>query len=121
MEKDVSGKEDIEKVVYLFYEKVKTDEAIGFFFSEVIQVDWEKHLAIMTAFWENALFYTGEYEGTPINAHRKMKRIHAVQPGHFSRWLQLFNQTVDELFAGPNADKMKEHAEAIAEIIRQKM
>ncbi|GAB3428741.1 group III truncated hemoglobin [Niabella aquatica] len=121
MKPDVSNREDIEMVVRSFYEKVKEDAAIGFFFTEVIPVDWKKHIPLMCAFWENVLFFSGNYEGNPITTHRGINQRFATKPEHFQKWLDLFNTSVDDLFAGVNADKMKQHAGSIASVMMQKM
>src|SRR5690606_17043037 len=121
MKPDISSKEDIKKIMEVFYEKVLEDETIGFFFSQVVAINWEKHLPQMCAFWENVLFFTGEYEGNPIVTHRQIHQKHATQPAHFERWMQLFDQTVDAFFAGTNAEKMKQHSKAIATVMMQKL
>ncbi len=121
MKTDLTGPANIEKVVALFYEKVKADDVIGFFFSDVIPVDWSRHLPLMCAFWENVLFYTGDYEGDPLTTHRNLYRLQPTTPEHFERWLQLFAQSVDELYAGVNAAKMKSHARGIAVVMQEKV
>lgn len=121
MKPDISNKNDIKMVIRSFYERVKTDEAIGIFFSEVVVINWETHLKKMCAFWENVLFYTGEYEGNPIVTHRQINQHYDTQPVHFQKWIQLFNETIDASFAGENAEKMKAHAKSIAAVMMKKM
>lgn len=121
MKPDICNKEDIKTIVQLFYEKVKTDDVIGFFFSEVVSINWQKHLPAMCAFWENVLFYTGEYEGNPLESHRKIHVQQHTSPKHFERWIQLWDETLDEHFKGTNADKMKTYAKAIAAIMINKI
>jgi hemoglobin len=38
---------------------------------------------------------------------------------HFDRWLQLFDETVDELFDGPVADRAKARAATMARAIQR--
>lgn len=121
MKQDISNKDDIEMIVKSFYEKVKSDETIGIFFSEVVPINWETHLPKMCAFWENVLFFTGEYEGNPIVTHRQINQQYATEPIHFQKWMQLFDKTIDALFAGTNAEKMKAHAKSIASVMMQKL
>ncbi|MBX3254547.1 MAG: group III truncated hemoglobin [Chitinophagaceae bacterium] len=121
MKPDIASRADIEKVVHLFYDKVKTDEVISFFFFKVIPIDWEQHMSVMCSFWENVLFFTGHYEGNPLVTHRRIHQRHPTQAEHFNRWLVLFNETVDSLFSGPNTDKMKQHAKSIAAVMQQKL
>lgn len=42
--KDLQTREDIELLVDKFYDKVKEDEVIGFFFNDIAKVDWSLHL-----------------------------------------------------------------------------
>ena len=50
MKKDILNRSDIEKVVKLFYQKVREDNIIGPFFNEVIKINWVKHEKILTDF-----------------------------------------------------------------------
>lgn len=121
MKRDIANRNDIEEIVSLFYERMKKDEKINFFFTEVVVTDWEKHREQMCAFWENVLFYTGEYEGNPLVTHRNINEKHPTSAKHFKRWFHHFNQTVDELFEGKNTQRMKDHARKIASIMQQKI
>ncbi|HRP52197.1 MAG TPA: group III truncated hemoglobin [Fluviicola sp.] len=119
MKKDILNRSDIEKVVKLFYQKVREDNIIGSFFNEVIKINWVKHEKILTDFWENALLYSGEYEGNPILKHKEINAKFKTKTIHFKRWEELFNQTIDELFKGENAQKMKSQAAAISLVMQQ--
>ncbi|HRO76973.1 MAG TPA: group III truncated hemoglobin [Crocinitomicaceae bacterium] len=117
MKTDITTKADIDKIVFHFYEKVKVDEKIGYFFSDVMKLNWEKHTQKMSNFWENVLFYTGDYSGDPLNAHKEFHKHFPTTKGHFERWKELFNETLDEYFEGKNTEKIKEHASAIADVM----
>lgn len=121
MKPDICNKYDIEMVVKSFYAKVKSDEKIRFFFSEVIPINWDIHIPKMCAFWENVLFFSGEYEGNPIVTHRKINQQHATNSAHFLRWMELFDETIDEYFKGVNAEKMKAHSKSIATVMMQRL
>lgn len=121
MKPDISSRSDIEKLMKAFYDKVKSDKRIGFFFSRVIPVDWESHMSRMVSFWENVLFYTGNYEGDPLITHQNISRKFETTPEHFERWLQLFCKTTDHLFKGSNAEKIKGHARSIAAVMQQRV
>lgn len=120
MKKDIRDRNDLILLVDSFYEKVRKDELISFFFSDVVSVHWERHLPRMYDFWDNALFYTGAYEGNPMQVHKVIHGMHAMEPQHFERWNKLFNDTVDELFAGDMAELIKQKAQNIATIIQVK-
>lgn len=121
MKKDIESRADIEALVNTFYDKVKQDATIGYFFSEVVQVQWEKHLPIMYTFWENVLFHTGGYEGNPMRQHMAIHAKSAMTHAHFQQWLALFTQTVDELFSGDNAEQIKQRAGSIAMVMELKI
>jgi hemoglobin len=83
-------------------------------FTEVARVDWSEHLPKLTAFWCRALFGQPGYEGNPFRAHLE---VHARAPftlAHFHRWLDLFEETVDLGWAGPNAERAKDLANRVA-------
>ena len=75
MKKDITSRKDIELLVDEFYNKIKKDEQIGFIFTDIAKVNWEKHLPIMYDFFENMLFYTGSYTGNPMELHKHVNRL----------------------------------------------
>lgn len=121
MKHDILVADDIATVIQHFYQKVKNDPQIGFYFSDVVPIQWDRHLKQMCLFWENILFHTGEYEGDPIETHRRVYQIHPTTTKDFEQWMKLFTGTVDALYEGKNVEKMKSHAAAIASIMMQKM
>jgi hemoglobin len=121
MQKDIENRKDIELLVNSFYDKVKTDSVIGHYFTKVIPVNWEKHLPVMYDFWETVLFYTGTYTGNPMLKHMAIHEMSHFTKNHFLQWTYLFNQTVDELFKGPNADAIKERSQNISTVMQIKI
>lgn len=121
MKKDISNKEDIALLVNSFYEKVKNDKTIGFFFNKVVDVNWEKHLPVMYTFWENIIFHSGGYTGNPMQVHTGLHMKHPLQKAHFGKWIELFNATVDELFEGEKAIQAKQRAFSIATVMQIKI
>jgi len=121
MKKDISNKKDVEMLVNRFYDKVKTDEQIGHFFTKVVQVNWEKHLPVMYRFWDNALFFTGVYEGKPLEIHEHLNQLSPISAEHFKRWNELFTQTVDELFEGEKATLAKDRSISISTVMQMKI
>ncbi len=114
MKTDIKNRADIEKLVSVFYGKVKKDSAIGYFFNDVAQVNWEKHLPKMCEFFENILFSSGNYDGNPMSAHEELHRKSEVKGVHFQHWNTLFSATVDELFVGIKAEEIKQRTANIA-------
>lgn len=121
MKKDIQSRMDIEVLVNKFYEKVREDKTIGHYFHEIVPVDWEKHLPIMYNFWENILFYTGTYSGNPMLQHVGIHEKHPMSVNDFTQWNRLFNETVDELFAGNQAETIKQRAQSISTVMQIKL
>ena len=121
MKTDIQDRRDIELLMNSFYDKVKLNPVIGHFFSEVIPVNWEKHLPIMYDFWENIVFASGTYSGNPMVAHKKLHGLHAFSKSDFEEWLKVFKQTVDELFEGEKAELIKQRAQSIATVMQLKI
>ncbi len=118
MKQDITNKQDIILLIDAFYEQVKTDAVIGYFFTEV---NWEAHLPRMYDFWENVVFHTGDYDGNPMIRHQKLHQKSPMRTEHFEHWLILFCQTVDGLFEGAQAEVIKQRAESITTIMQHKI
>lgn len=121
MKRDIINREDISEIIHRFYDQVKTDPEIGFFFSEVVPVNWDQHLPVMVDFWENIVFNTGSYKGNPMPAHMALHQKSAMKAEHFNQWIELFTKTVDQLFEGSNATIMKQRALSIATVMQIKI
>ena len=121
MKKDIENREDIKLLVDTFYRKVVADDTIGFIFTDIVKMDWAKHLPMMYDFWENALFYSGTYTGNPMNLHRHLHHIRPLDGKHFARWVALFAETIDEFFEGEKAILARRRAMRIAIIMEEKI
>jgi len=121
MKKDIESKKDIVKLVDAFYAKVTADEMIGFIFTEKASINWGQHLPIMYSFFENMLLYTGSYTGNPMELHKHVNRLYPLTVEHFSRWIHLFESTVDDLFAGKKAELAKQRTKSIAAVMQIKI
>ena len=108
--KEIKSREDVHLLVTEFYKKVRKDETLGPFFDCI--EDWEEHLDRLTTFWESSLFMKTKYYGNPLEAHEKADREHdnKITELHFGVWLNLWYQTIDELFVGETADNAKRRA-----------
>ena len=97
---------DLERLIDLFYARVRVDPMIGPIFNDVAQVHWETHVPKIYDFWDSLLFGAGNYRGRPFPPHIPLD----LKAEHFQRWLSLFFATTDELFDGPKADEIKTRA-----------
>lgn len=120
MKTDIRNRKDIEKLVNAFYENVKKDVVIGYFFTNVAHVNWEEHLPKMYDFWENILFFTANYEGNPMVKHKELHKKSQMTKFHFQQWNTLFTQTVDKLFEGKKAEEIKNRALNISDMMMYK-
>ncbi|MCF7561835.1 group III truncated hemoglobin [Sabulilitoribacter multivorans] len=109
--KDIKSKEDVFLLVSTFYKKVRKDDVLGPFFNDVIK-DWDEHLERLTIFWESSLFLKTRYTGNPLDVHVKVDKEnnHTITELHFGLWLNLWFQTIDELFEGDYAENAKRRA-----------
>lgn len=121
MKKDIENRDDIKLLVDTFYQKVISDDTIGFIFTDIVRMNWDKHLPVMYDFWDNALFFTGTYSGNPMNLHRHLHHIRPLNEKHFSRWVELFVETIDEFFEGEKADLARQRAKSIAAVMEEKI
>ncbi|HWH63904.1 MAG TPA: group III truncated hemoglobin [Ginsengibacter sp.] len=115
--KEIESLEDVKKMVDTFYEKIREDELLGPIFNERIKDRWPQHLEKMYAFWQTLLLNERTYFGSPFPAHGSLP----VSAMHFKKWMELFTQTVDELFMGEKATEAKWRAEKMAEIFESKI
>lgn len=121
MKPDIAERKDIELLIDRFYEKVKPDPVIGYIFTDVIKVDWPRHLPRIYDFWENAILFTGAYNGNVMAIHKHINHIIPLSAEHFKTWTDLFCTTVDELFDGEKAILAKQRALGIATVMRIKI
>ncbi|MFT3843478.1 MAG: group III truncated hemoglobin [Lacibacter sp.] len=121
MKKDIENRDDIVKLVDTFYDRVKPDDQIGYFFTKVVPVDWSRHLPLMYNFWENIIFHSGTYGGNPMQVHKEVHLKSPLCKEHFDHWIELFNATIDDLFEGDNAEMAKQRALSIATVMQIKI
>lgn len=115
---DIVDRVDVADLVRTFYRHVAMDDVLGPVF-HAAHVDWSEHVPKLTDFWAWVLLGEPGYDGTPLRAHEP---IHARMPfrdAHYERWLDLFETTVDELFAGEKAQEAKRRARTFARALRR--
>jgi hemoglobin len=111
---DIRARSDLETLVRTFYGRAMADPVIGFIFVDVAHLDLEEHVPVITSFWETVLLGAGTYSGGAFRPHAALDRKVTLRPGHFARWVALWDETVDELFDGPVAEAAKAHAHRVA-------
>nr|WP_206036601.1 MULTISPECIES: group III truncated hemoglobin [unclassified Rhodococcus (in: high G+C Gram-positive bacteria)] len=101
-------------MVRRFYERATADPLLAPVFDVLAVVGLDEHLVVVGDFWEQILFRTTRYDGAFIPVHRALHGHHGLTSARFERWLALWIENVDALFAGTNADRAKIKAEAMA-------
>lgn len=112
---DIADRHDLELLLRGFYQDVLADPIIGFYFSDVIPFSLEHHLPRVINFWDQVLFGQAVYQGQLFERHHNIHRRAKISPHHFSRWLHLLNNNIDQYFEGQYCTKMKIRAKRIAE------
>ena len=119
--KEIKTEADIQLLINTFYEKVIRDPIIGFIFTEVVQLSWEKHIPIMYAFWGSILLDNHTYSGNPMMKHIELDKKIALTQIHFDRWLKLWEENVNAHFVGHVAEEAKKRAKMIAPLMLHKV
>lgn len=117
--RDIENRNDLQHIISVFYEQLLTDPIIGFFFTDVVQLDLEKHIQTITDFWAFQLLGDKSYRGNVFEVHRQLHLKAALTEDHFHRWVFVLHRTIDAHYAGPLAQAMKLKAAMIAKKMAQ--
>ncbi|MEE9349968.1 MAG: group III truncated hemoglobin [Flavobacteriaceae bacterium] len=121
MKKEIENREDLYKLVSLFYVKLLKDDNVKHFFDDMMENDGlEHHLQILVDFWDNMLFYTGAYKRNAMQPHLVLNQTKPFLANHFITWLMHFYTSIDELFIGELAHAAKTRAQSIAMVMEMK-
>ena len=119
MMSDINDSADIKKLLACFYEVAAHDDLIGPIFSQL--ANSELHQEELCRYWEAVLLDRQDHGHHVFPVHIQFME----RPQHFIRWLSLFLDTIDSLFAGKNAERAKvivirksEEFQAVLEIFR---
>ena len=113
---DIQSGEGVQLMVNSFYSNARQDPLLGPIFEHVIS-DWQEHLPTMYQFWERLLFGCSDYSGNPFQKHMNL----SLDKKHFSIWVRIFTQTIDENFSGLKAEEAKRLARNIAGTFQLRM
>lgn len=102
--KNIETREDVSLLVNTFYSKVRKDNLLGPIFNGII-TDWKTHLELLTDFWETNLFFERKYFGNPLHTHIEVDKKcgNTINELHFGTWINLWLETINELFEGETA------------------
>jgi hemoglobin len=114
MSHDIQTREDIIKLVDVFYSAVLADALLAPYFSDI---DFVHHKPRMIHFWSFVLLDEPGYATNIFDKHSQM----ALTKEALLRWVQLFEQTAREHFTGEITDRAVLRAKTIAWTFQEKM
>jgi len=115
--RDIETFDDVRLLVDTFYSKICVHPLLGGIFNGVIGNNWPVHLDKMYRFWQTVLLGEQTYFGRPFPPHMQLP----VDRLHFQTWLQVFYETLDELFEGEKAEEAKWRSSRMAEMFLTKI
>ena len=121
MKKDIADRNDLLKLLTLFYSKLLADRSISYLFTDIAKIDLPHHMETLVNFWDSVLFQNDVYRKNAMQPHLVLHQKSPLQKHHFETWLTYFNESVDELFEGEKALLAKERALSIATVMQIKI
>jgi hemoglobin len=118
---DIQNQDDLYQLVDEFYKRLLNDDAISYIFTDVVKIKIEEHLPILVTFWSQAILGTGGYTNNLTQIHLEVNRKEHLTPELFKIWLNHFESSVNKLFCGSNAEKIKTNALNIATVLQIKI
>jgi len=114
---DAVDRGKIEELVRKFYATVLEDDMLAPIFIKALGDDlkngkWHEHLNTLYNFWMLMMTGLSPYGGHPYPPHAFLGPLSRE---HFERWLELFKETLNELFIPEIADKFYKKADVLAE------
>jgi hemoglobin len=111
--REIDGVADVEDLVRRFYQAVIPDTLLGPIFRDM-GVDWSEHIPKLVDFWAGRLLGIRGYDGNPVGAHQPVLDRCPFGAAEVARWLELWEETVDDLFFGQVAELAKQRAHMAA-------
>jgi hemoglobin len=100
---ELADADQVDELVRRFYQAVVQDGLLGPIF-EGMELDWGVHLPKMVDFWSDRIFDTNRYRGNAVGAHQPVLDRFPFGEAELDRWLELWTETVEELFTGDAAE-----------------
>lgn len=108
------NKESIDKLMNIFYDKIKSDNNLGPIFKSKIgesKEAWDKHKDKISNFWQGQILGEGNYRGQPMKTHIELPPF---PQEFFNIWLDLFSQSLNLVFDDNCKDVFLKRAQMIA-------
>jgi truncated hemoglobin YjbI len=119
--RDLDTADQILEMVTRQYVDVVQDELLEPYFNFTPGfIDWQGHIESVSDYWCHVLLYAPGYDIDVIEAHRTLHDTDAFTPELFDRWLDVFNNTIDDGWTGPHAEHAKKKATGMAWTMAQR-
>jgi hemoglobin len=118
---DLDSRAQIHHLVVGFYREVVFDDLLEPVFSDVAEVDWAEHIPRLIDFWCRVLLGEPGYDGAILAAHAQIHAREPLRTEHCDRWYLLWVRTIDDRWAGPVAERAKEHASRIMAMLARRV
>jgi hemoglobin len=107
----------IHAMVHQFYGRIRVEPTLGPIFDQQIAPHaWPKHLARMCDFWSLTLLGSQRYQGNPLRVHMQLD---SLQLEHFPLWLELFADTLRQVYPERTAALIEGKARRIGRKLEQ--
>lgn len=104
----IQNRNDIHSLVSAFYSKIRVNEVLGPIFNKhIAENEWPAHIDKLTNFWEMNLLGGKNFNGNPSQKHQNVDKglNYGITTDHFGIWINLWIETINELFVGEKAEK----------------
>lgn len=113
--RDLDTEDEIFEMVTRQYSDVVQDDLLAPYFTfGPGYLNWQSHIATVTDYWCHVVLYAPDYPIEVIESHRQLHDHQAFTPDLFDRWLQIFVDSVDGGWTGPNATWATKRATGMA-------
>ncbi len=104
----------IAQLVDRFYAAIRADALLAPVFEPVLKGRWPAHLARMVDFWCTACKIERSFRG---DVYQKHMALPDMAPAHLARWLRLWRQHTEALFAPRQAAHLQDVAVGVARVM----
>jgi hemoglobin len=119
--RDLDDPDEIVEMVTRQYVDVVQDDLLAPYFTFGPGfIDWQAHIGQVADYWCHVLLFAPGYEIDTIESHRHLHDQHPFTPDLFDRWLQVFIDTVEGGWRGPNATIAVKRATGMAWAMAQR-
>jgi hemoglobin len=115
--RDIATENDVGVVVRRFYRAVIADPLLGPLF-ERYGVDWPHHIPKLERYWQRVLLERAGAQVNTIAAHGPVQRSTPFDREHIERWLELWDEALDDWYAGPVTERAKARAHQVGRALQ---